>query len=34
VEDTNVPDDNVLVDKVKINLNMLDALVLNEIGER
>jgi hypothetical protein len=34
VEDTNVPDDNVLVDKVKINLNMLDALVLNEVGER
>jgi hypothetical protein len=34
VEDTNVPDDNVLVDKVKINLNMFDALVLNEIGER
>jgi hypothetical protein len=32
VEDTNVLDDNVLVDKVKINLNMLDALVLNEIG--
>jgi hypothetical protein len=34
VEDTNVPDDNVLVDKVKINLNMFDVLVLNEIGER
>jgi hypothetical protein len=34
VEDTNVPDDNVLVNKVKINLNMLDALVLNEVGER
>jgi hypothetical protein len=32
VEDTNALDDNVLVDKVKINLNMLDALVLNEIG--
>jgi hypothetical protein len=32
VEDTNVPDDNVLADKVEINLNMLGALVLNEVG--
>jgi hypothetical protein len=32
VEDTNVPDDNALADKVKINLNMLGALVLNVIG--
>jgi hypothetical protein len=30
--DTNVPDGNMLVDKVKINLNMLDALVLNGVG--
>jgi hypothetical protein len=32
VEDTNVPDGNVLADKVKINLNMLGALVLNGVG--
>jgi hypothetical protein len=32
VEDTNVLDGNVLVDKVKINLNMLGALVLNGVG--
>jgi hypothetical protein len=32
VEDTNVPDGNALADKVKINLNMLYALVLNEVG--
>jgi hypothetical protein len=32
VEDTNVPVGNVLVNKVKINLNMLDALVLNRVG--
>jgi hypothetical protein len=32
VEDTNVPDGNVLTDKVNINLNMLDALVLNGVG--
>jgi hypothetical protein len=32
VEDTNVPDGNALMDKVKINLNMLGALVLNGIG--
>jgi hypothetical protein len=32
VEDTNVPDGNALTDKVKINLNMLDALVLNGVG--
>jgi hypothetical protein len=32
VEDTNVPDGNTLVDKVKINLNMLGALMLNGVG--
>jgi hypothetical protein len=32
VEGTNVPDGNTLVDKVKINLNMFGALVLNEVG--
>jgi hypothetical protein len=32
VEDTNVLDGNVLRDKVKINLNMLGALVLNGVG--
>jgi hypothetical protein len=32
VKNTNVPDGNALADKVKINLNMLDALVLNEVG--
>jgi hypothetical protein len=32
VEYMNVPDGNVLVDKVRINLNMLGALVLNGIG--
>jgi hypothetical protein len=32
VEDTNVLDGNVLADKVKINLNMLGALVLNGVG--
>jgi hypothetical protein len=32
MEDTNVPDGNTLVDKVKINLNMLGALVLNGVG--
>jgi hypothetical protein len=30
--DTNIPDGNALTDKVKINLNMLDVLVLNGIG--
>jgi hypothetical protein len=29
----NVPDDNTLAGKVKINLNMLGALVLNGVGE-
>jgi hypothetical protein len=29
---TNVPNSNALADKVKINLNMLGALVLNEVG--
>jgi hypothetical protein len=32
VEDMNVPDSNALADKMKINLNMLCALVLNGIG--
>jgi hypothetical protein len=30
--DTNVPDGNALIDKVKINLNMLGVLVLNGVG--
>jgi hypothetical protein len=30
----NVLDDNALMDKVKINLNMLGALVLNGVGEK
>jgi hypothetical protein len=33
VEDTNIPDGNALTNKMKINLNMLGALVLNEVGE-
>jgi hypothetical protein len=32
MEDTNVPDRKVLTDKVKINLSMLGALVLNGVG--
>jgi hypothetical protein len=32
VEDTNVSNSNTLADKVKINLNMLGALVLNGVG--
>jgi hypothetical protein len=32
VEDTNVLDGNALADKVKINLNMFDALVLNGVS--
>jgi hypothetical protein len=32
VKDTNIPDGNALADKVKINLNMLGALVLNGVG--
>jgi hypothetical protein len=32
MEDTNVPDSNMLADRVKINLNMLGALVLNGVG--
>jgi hypothetical protein len=32
VEDTNILNDNVLTDKVKINLKMLGALVLKEVG--
>jgi hypothetical protein len=33
VEDTNVPDGNTLMDKIKINLNMLGVLVLNRVDE-
>jgi hypothetical protein len=32
VEDTNVSDDNALADKVKINPNMLGALMLDGVG--
>jgi hypothetical protein len=32
VEDKNVPDGNALTDKVEINLDMLDALVLDGVG--
>jgi hypothetical protein len=32
VEDMNVLDNNTLAEKVKINLNMLGALVLNGVG--
>jgi hypothetical protein len=32
VEDKNVPDGNALTDKVEINLDMLDALVLAGVG--
>jgi hypothetical protein len=32
VEYTNILDGNMITDKVKINLNMLDALVLNVFG--
>jgi hypothetical protein len=32
MEDTNVLDGNTLADKVKINLNMLGAMVLNGVG--
>jgi hypothetical protein len=31
VEDTNVPNGNTLADKLKINFNMLGALVLNGV---
>jgi hypothetical protein len=31
VEDTNIFDSNTLTDKVKINLNMLGALILNGV---
>jgi hypothetical protein len=30
----NVPDGNALTEKVKVNLNMLSALVLNGVGEK
>jgi hypothetical protein len=33
VQDTNILDGNALTDKVKINLNMLGAQVLNRVGE-
>jgi hypothetical protein len=32
MEDMDLADDNLLSDKMKINLHMLDALMLNEIG--
>jgi hypothetical protein len=32
MKDTNIPDGNALMDKVKIDLNMLGALVQNRIG--
>jgi hypothetical protein len=32
MEDTNVPDDNILADEVEINLNMFGALMLDEVG--
>jgi hypothetical protein len=32
MEDTNIPDGNALMDKVKIDLNMLGVLVQNGIG--
>jgi hypothetical protein len=32
MEYTNVPDSNIIADKIKINLNMLVALVLNGVG--
>jgi hypothetical protein len=32
VEDMNISDSNALVNKVKINLNMVGALVLNRVG--
>jgi hypothetical protein len=31
---TNVPDGNALIEKVKVNLNMLSALVLNGVDEK
>jgi hypothetical protein len=31
VEDMNVPAGNMLTDKLKINLNMLGALILNKV---
>jgi hypothetical protein len=32
MEDAELADDNLLSDKIKINLHMLDALMLNEVG--
>jgi hypothetical protein len=32
MEDTDLTDDNLLSDKMKINLYMLGALMLNEVG--
>jgi hypothetical protein len=32
MEDTNLADDNLLSDKMKINFHMLDALMLNKVG--
>jgi hypothetical protein len=33
MEDANLTDDNLLLNKMEINLHMLGALMLNEIGE-
>jgi hypothetical protein len=33
MEDVNLTDDNLLSDKMKINLHMLDALMLNKVNE-
>jgi hypothetical protein len=32
MEDTDLTDDNLLSDKMKINLHMLGVLMLNEVG--
>jgi hypothetical protein len=32
VKDTNIPDSNVLTNEVKINLSILGAVVLDEVG--
>jgi hypothetical protein len=34
VEDMNVSDDDTLTDEVEVDLNMLGALMLNELVER
>jgi hypothetical protein len=32
MDDADLTDDNLISDKMKINLHMLDALILNEVG--